>query len=186
MPHSKKNTPKPYWDRQWLFSEYVERGRSAADIASAQGCHENNILYWLARHGVPRRSISETRRVKHWGSAGPDNPMFGRSAEANPHWKGGITAERQALYANKAWRSAVAFIWKRDEATCQRCHRKAGKRAGPRFHIHHRVSFAVNEARVDVDNLVLLCCPCHRWIHSKKNIKRMFLNAYQRTLEGSQ
>ena len=44
-----------------------------------------------------------------------------------------------------------------------------------KLHVHHIVSFAEEEYRVDPDNLVLLCVKCHRFVHSKKNIEREFI-----------
>jgi hypothetical protein len=39
------------------------------------------------------------------------------------------------------------------------------------------VSFAVVELRCDMDNLVLLCHSCHRFVHSKNNTAREYLDA---------
>lgn len=103
--------------------------------------------------------------------------MKGRKGADTPSWKGGITPERQAFYATPEWANAVKAIWKRDNAICQRCkldHRTI-ERGNPRFTIHHIDSFKVKERRADVQNLILLCQPCHYWVHSKRNIKREFL-----------
>lgn len=88
----------------------------------------------------------------------------------HPQWKGGITPERQAFYATQEWVEAVKAVWARDNATCQRCgkHHNEAKNRGT-FHIHHIISFMHREYRADVDNLVLLCKQCHRWVHSKEN-----------------
>jgi len=37
------------------------------------------------------------------------------------------------------------------------------------------VSFAVRELRAVVDNLVLLCRPCHLWVHSNANTQKLYL-----------
>ncbi len=164
---------RPHWNREWLFNEYVLHGRSATEIASEMGCTENNILYFLHKHEIPVRSISEARQLKHWGASGKDNPMYGRSGASNPNWQGGITAERQSLYASREWKKAVRQVWKRDRATCRRCGRVARKHG--HFHVHHMVSFATESLRIHLDNLLLVCKPCHSWIHSRKNIDGDFL-----------
>lgn len=85
-------------------------------------------------------------------------------------YRGGITPERQAFYASKEWVDAVKIVWKRDSATCQKCgkhHNQESVRGT--FHIHHIISFTVKEKRSDINNLILLCADCHRWVHSKKN-----------------
>jgi thymidylate synthase (FAD) len=91
-------------------------------------------------------------------------------------WKGGLTPERQALYASPEWVDAVKMVWARDNATCQKCgaHHNTAKSRGT-FHIHHIVSFMVRELRADVDNLVLLCRDCHHWVHSKSNESKLFI-----------
>jgi hypothetical protein len=109
---------------------------------------------------------------KHW--------MEGMDQSDHPNWKGGITAERQALYASEEWRECVKAVWKRDDAICQRCkldHRTIGpadrKRFG--FALHHMVGFECVELRAVVSNLILLCRYCHLWVHSKKNVNRDFI-----------
>ena len=40
---------------------------------------------------------------------------------------------------------------------------------------HHVASFAVVELRMEVSNLVLLCEPCHYWVHGADNTLREFI-----------
>ena len=164
---------KNHWDAKWLREEYEIKKRSAQEIANENGCTENNILFWLHKHGIQRRSTNETRAIKHWGLVGADNPMWNRKGELNPHWKGGCTPERQTFYISKEWKNACLGVWKRDRAICQRCRIQVS--AGIPFHIHHIISFAVQAKRADINNLILLCEICHHWVHSRKNLKREFL-----------
>ena len=166
---------KPFWDKEWLEAEYTVKQRSAADIAKQFGLRETALHYWLNKHGIKVRSIKEARAVKYWGPKGEANPMFGKTGKKNPNWKGGVTAERQAFYSTQAWRKARSFVLKRDKATCQHCGAVKVKCNPKRFDIHHIISFAVKKKRADVTNLVLLCRTCHRWVHSKKNVHRLFL-----------
>jgi len=168
-------SPKPYLDRDWLYQEYVVKQRSAAEIAADFDCKENNILYFLDKHGISKRSISEAREVKHWGLSGEQNGMYGVRGEDNPNWKGGGTPERQALYSSQEWSEAVQVVWKRDRATCQRCKTRARDHEGS-FHIHHIVSFLDKTLRTEPSNLVLLCDKCHWFIHSRENTEGEFLN----------
>lgn len=96
--------------------------------------------------------------------------------ENHPSWKGGITPERQSVYATPEWTEAVKAVWKRDNAMCQRCgkHHNETEHRGT-FHIHHIIGFANKEKRTDPSNLVLLCKICHRWVHGKKNISKDFI-----------
>jgi hypothetical protein len=102
--------------------------------------------------------------------------MRGRKGTLSTNWKGGITPERQAVYSSIEWKEAIKAVWKRDNATCQRCrkHHNTAKNRGT-FDIHHIVSFEVIELRCEVNNLVLLCEPCHLWVHSAANVRKEFL-----------
>lgn len=42
-------------DKQWLVSQYVEKMRSAEDIAKEVGCNKSAVCRALDRHGVERR-----------------------------------------------------------------------------------------------------------------------------------
>jgi len=174
MPHSDRHIPKPYWDRNWLLREYVIYQRSAKEIADEFGCIENNILYFLHKHGIKTRTVAEVRAIKHWGMFGPENGMYGRSGEDNPNWRGGITPERQAFYCSREWKAVIPLVWERDGARCARCniHRRDAEQP---YHIHHIVSFADEDLRCDLDNLVLLCRDCHSFVHSNENKENEFL-----------
>jgi hypothetical protein len=125
-----------------------------------------------------RRKIAEAhKRNGHVPYLKDGKPwMKGRKGELSTNWKGGITPERQAVYDSREWKEAVKAVWKRDNATCQRC----GKRHNiftnrGTFDIHHIVSFEVAELRCEVSNLVLLCEECHYWVHSNANTQKEFL-----------
>jgi hypothetical protein len=177
---------KPYWEKVWLENEYLVKQRSAPDIATDWNVQPSAIEFWLRKHDIPRRSISEARAVKHWGLAGSKNGMFGKTGEGSPNWKGGITPERQTVYRTEEWKDAVRFVWDRDKGQCQRCLKKQPKQYRKSFHIHHRISFDVADLRTNVDNLVLLCHQCHGWVHGKENIHRLFLGSFQASLVGGE
>ena len=164
--------PKPHWNRDWLYRESITNKRPAPDIAKEVGCISANIIYWLKKHNIPRRSTAETRAIKHWGQSGKNNPMFGIKGEKHPRWIGGVTPERQAFYNSTEWKDARHIVWKRDKGTCQECRIKGDtkQRSRGEFHLHHIVAFADSvELRADPNNLIVLCAGCHHWAHSLKN-----------------
>lgn len=166
----------PWWNKEWLYDQYVSCNLSAMEIALHCGITENAIFYWLAKHGIIRRKMMEIRKIKHWGCGGIDNPMWNKKGELNPRWLGGITPERQSFYVSREWRKACSTVWKRDNATCQRCELKKSDRPDMPFHIHHIHSFANKELRAETSNLVLLCESCHHYVHSKRNIHHDYLS----------
>jgi transposase-like protein len=165
---------KPFWERAWCVREYVELERSTGEIAKQFGVTDAAVIFWLRRHKIKRRTVSQARAVKHWGQIGPDNPMWNRLGELNPNWKGGISPERQAFYASAEWKKSCRAVWKRDGRKCRRCLLEWGAEDMP-FCIHHVESFAVVEKRADTNNLMLMCEVCHLWVHSRRNKKREYL-----------
>ena len=165
--------PKPYWNKEWLFIEYVTKMKSAERIAQEHGCTPSNILYFIKKFGITTRTMKQIRSDKYWGLSGEQNGMYGRRGEDNPNWLGGITPDRQIFYTSSEWREAVKVVWKRDKAACSRC--GAHKSDSGCMHIHHITTFAVEDMRSQLDNLILVCKKCHNWIHSKKNIYGHFI-----------
>lgn len=166
---------KPYWNKKWLYNEYIVEQKSAKKIGDKQGCSEANILHFLEKHKIQRRSMSEVRKIHFWGMSGEDNPMYGVRGERAPNWRGGSAPERQAFYASEEWKNACSKVWKRDNGVCQRCGDSWKDLPFHYLHVHHIVSFAVKKYRADVVKLVLLCKDCHAWVHSKKNKKGEFI-----------
>ena len=158
---------KPYWDKEWLEIEYSKK--SSMDIAKDWNITDGAILHWLRKHNIKRRTISEARALKYWGCSGEDNPMFGKCGKLNPNYRGNCTPERQSFYVSAEWKKVCSAVYKRDNAKCVRCG-KPGK-----MHVHHIVSFSEKKYRADVNNLVLLCVKCHRFVHSKKNVKLEYI-----------
>ena len=165
---------KPYWDKEWLENEYVNKQRSMAEIAAEFGITENAIYFWARKLGIQTRSMKEIRAIKHWGLSGEANGMYGKRGEDTPNWKGGVTPERQDFYNSEEWKTATRAVWARDKGECKRCGKKQ-KGTKTILDIHHIVSFANEKHRADIDNLVLLCKKCHHWTHSKKNTERIFI-----------
>lgn len=162
-------------ERPYLVEQYVEKKRSAKDIAVEHGVTENAILFWLTKLKIQRRTMVEVRSVKHWGLPGAANPMFGRCGSDNPRWIDGSSPERQRLYARSFWRELVLAVYKRDGFKCVRCGKS--RAADRRLHAHHVRPWAGNpDARFDLANILTVCQPCHNWIHSRKNRARELLS----------
>ncbi len=167
---------KPYWDKNWLYNEYITNKKSSVQIAKEQNCQGSNIRYFLDKHKIPTRSIAETRELLplRGGLFGSANGMYGRTGDKSSGWKGGITPERQCLYSSSLWAEIIVAVHKRDKSECQRCGHKNDNR---RFlHIHHISPFENKNLRTDLDNLVLLCAKCHSWVHSKKNVENIYID----------
>ncbi len=177
IAHIVKRDPKSVWN--WLKDLGIPtrpRGGTTSPGCFVKG--QTNLFKGHKHTEETRKKLSEiakrTGRVPYKPEIG--SYMKGRKGADTPGWKGGLTPERQAVYASLEWSEAVKAVWKRDDAYCQRCGKRHNEpQARGTFHIHHIVSFMVRELRTNPDNLVLLCNKCHRWVHGKQNKKREFI-----------
>lgn len=163
-----------HWSADWLRREYVDNGRSTGEIAKEAGTTDAAIIYWLKKHGIPRRTIAQARTLKKWGASGEKNPMYGKVGAANPRYVDGSSPARQSMYARGEGKAFIRDVLARDAYCCQRC---GAPKSGPKsLHVHHLASWAGNDAlRFDLTNVVTLCRPCHSWVHSRANAGRDFL-----------
>ena len=169
--------PKSVWN--WLKDLGIPtRGRGTGyhrPIFGKDNPHYGKRHSQEAKDRIRAAAIADGRRP--WGK---NNPPYwkGKKGSQHPQWKGGFTPERQSFYSSLEWIKVVPHVWKRDNATCQRCgKRKNGDRNIP-FDIHHIISFACRELRATLSNLVLLCEPCHYWVHGPNNTQQLFLKEY--------
>lgn len=85
------------------------------------------------------------------------------SGSKNPAWKGGVSKIGQKLRNSKEyieWRTAIV---KRDGFRCKNC-----GHINVKFEVHHIESFSKNpEKRLDINNGITYCKPCHRNLHKK-------------------
>lgn len=165
-------------DRDWLYEKYVVEMKSANEIARIVKRNPKRVWEWLDDYEIQKRPRGygyATNPAFAFWLHGRESPFKGKRGAAIPSWKGGITPDRQAFYSSLEWKVAVKVVWKRDNATCQRCGKKNSGRERYAFDIHHIVSFSCRLLRSEVSNLVLLCEECHYWIHSTENTLRLFL-----------
>ncbi len=126
--------------------------------------HRQESIEKIRAASVERGAVPYLRDGKHW--------LADAAPETNPNWKGGATPERQDFYRSPEWKAAVRHVWQRDNACCRNCGkdwRTVDRATEPTFHIHHVWSFQIPELRANPAILVLLCRPCHLWVHSNAN-----------------
>lgn len=168
--------PKSVWN--WLVGYGIptrERG-----YGSKKHWIKPGAVSWLKGKTLSeemKKRLSEIAKADGRLPFGPKvgPPYKGKRGAEIPSWKGGVTPERQAFYSSIEWKASVKAVWKRDNATCQKCGRHKGDDRSVSFDLHHIVSFACVELRSEISNLVLLCEPCHYWVHSSGNVGRLFI-----------
>ena len=96
------------------------------------------------------------------------------AGEKSPNWQGGITSENTKLRRSFEYKNWVFSVFKRDNFTCQHCHKKT--EISGRLVADHVLPFSVfPDKRLDLFNGQTLCENCHK-DKTKKDWK--FINGY--------
>ncbi len=137
---------------EWLRQKYHVEKLDCTQISKLVGRDSKSVWNWLKGSGIETRKRGTTCNFKghvgYWNGRKhseetkkkqsaiakaqgrvPYRPeigsyMKGRKGSDTPNWKGGITPERQAVYYSLEWSNAVKAVWKRDDATCQKCQKR--------------------------------------------------------------
>lgn len=192
------------YTKEWLIDQYFNQNKNCNEIGKEIGRNGKSVWGWFKLYEIKinKRGANWRNNLAYDGSfwegrkhknESKDKIRQARINEGSkpvlkdgkhwlhhegaihPNWKGGISPERQGVYSSKEWVECVKAIWKRDNATCQICKHHQSNFRETKFHIHHIESFMIREKRMDIDNLVLLCPTCHRFVHSKENINQIFI-----------
>lgn len=119
-----------------------------------------------AKKGTPcSEAAKEATRKLHTGEHKSLETRMKMSAwqraNHNRQWKGGITPENRAARNGLSYALWRTSVFERDGYTCSVC----GKH-GTELEAHHISNFASSkEERLNADNGVTLCVPCHKRFH---------------------
>lgn len=72
------------------------------------------------------------------------------------NWQGGITPINKVRISTFKWKQIRRQVYKRDNWTCQRCHKKGF----PVLQCHHKIPYRISKDD-SLDNLITLCRSCH-------------------------
>jgi hypothetical protein len=173
-----RRNPKRVWE--WLRDLGLETRGRGSDLSrqwrDGERRHPGGFPHSEETKNIIRQHRLRDGRVPYLTKNG-SHYMRGRRGAAHHGWKGGLTPEREATASTHEWKEAVKAVWARADAKCERCGTdyRSINREKLAFDIHHIISFQHRPTRTVVDNLVLLCEPCHYWVHSKRNVDRSFL-----------
>lgn len=172
-------------EKEWLIDKYVVQGKSTTDIAEELNKDPKTIYYWLKKYNIPRRKVGTMSQERinrnrlsvscfYCGKEFLKSPARAKrrdkhfcthrcselynSGENNVNYKGlKVDQTGRASFEYKEWRKAVL---KRDNFTCQSCGNNKN------LHVHHLTRYAdCEELRVDLNNGITLCKPCHYEAH---------------------
>ena len=143
----------------WLRLEYVERDRSAEQIAKQLGCTPKTVTNALRQAGIAVRTTNKGRKFPEVGKKHSEWLKGRFVGEKNPNWRGNAvkkyTRERNSFKARQ-W----ARIVKRRDGKCVKCG------ATEKLHAHHVIAWRKDASkRFDVGNGITLCVRCHQLEH---------------------
>lgn len=185
----KKQRENLGYTKEWLYEEYIEKGRTMNDIAKEIGRDPKRVWEWAKDYGIKTRGrgygnpdvyfkknhtlcvgrkLSEEHREKIRQARLKDGRVpylkngqhWLKQEGVHPaSWKGGVTPERQRLYSNPKWKNAVKEVWRRDKAICQLCGKSQNEDRNDTFHVHHLYPFAEYEHLRTNPDNLVLLCP---------------------------
>lgn len=91
--------------KNFLNYNYIKKGYSAFKISQILNCSESRVNYWLNKHGISKRSISEAIYIKHNPNGDPfrfKEPKTLKTAELlgfglGLYWGEGTKADRNSV-----------------------------------------------------------------------------------------
>lgn len=161
-----------YRDKEWL-STARETYSTIQEIADEAGCSPHTIRKWLKQHGLQKAKFFEKGHSpwnkgkkgykvnsKPFTEEKLENIRKARSGTSSNFWKGGITSDRDSI---STWTTTNApKIHQKYDYTCQNCKQRGGKLVA-----HHIIPvYADKSVSKDLDNLITLCKPCHKYLHA--------------------
>jgi hypothetical protein len=88
-----------------------------------------------------------------------DSHIGKMTGSKSPFWKGGTTDELQKRISSISWKRIRLRIYKRDNWTCQHCHKHCSKKG--EIQCHHIIPYKISKDDSD-ENLITLCRNCHK------------------------
>lgn len=126
-----------------LYKKYVEEKIPASKIAKFIGCCDRTVLNWIHYHGIPIRSISESK-----------------SGDMHHNWKGGIGSRNDYCpkFNDENFKSEVRS---RFGNKCYLCGKNRADNHGRNMSIHH-IDYNKNSiCNGKIFAFVPLCLSCH-------------------------
>ena len=173
-----------YRDEDWLRTKYLEEDLTQQEIADICGVTKQTINNWTTKFGFSkdswnsgesnpvygghdeetRRKISEARRGHSHSKETREKISESQLGENNHRWNPDATG-----YYGKDWDSVRSDVIERDEV-CQLCEHDGSEHRMDVHHIEPLHTFESPEEANTLDNLILLCWPCHRDVeyHDRK------------------
>lgn len=138
---SGKSKNEAFKDKNWLYNQYWNLGKTQPEIASENSVSSSCIFYWMNYHNIKTRSPSEML-----------------SGSRNPRWLGGKSFEP---YCPKFTKDLKEEVRNKFDRKCVRCGRTEEK--SRKLCVHH-INFDKKSGCYGKKwNLAPVCINCHNW-----------------------
>lgn len=172
-------------NKEWLYHQYVELGKSYQQIAKETSRDFTTIYYWIKKHNIPARKNCNksgyelNKNIVHCKNCGVEifrnkyrrtintnhycskkcKYEYSVGENANNYTGHPVDQDARTSTAYRNWRTSVV---ERDNYTCAECGAKR------KLHVHHLLPYSEHkDLRLDIDNGITLCSKCHLELHRK-------------------
>lgn len=189
---------KVFRDKEWLYQKYVVERKSIPQVAREAGCNGATLRYWLIKHSIPRRTLSESQKgivktvknklgkldvackvcgkpLKRWPFETEKTSIFFCSKECRSNYMSEFqSGENGPNWKGGKWNNRVQVLAHTSYRTLRKKIIKRDKHcrlcgSTNNLVVHHIKQRKDHpEQTWDPDNLTTLCKKCHSEIHRKK------------------
>jgi len=179
MVVAKTGKKRPPFSKEWI--ENIVKSRKASGKGKWSAGQRKKMMTIL----MGRKLSDKTKKKISDARKGKSTPW--QLGEKHHNWKGGrseISQRIKNLANYTIWREA---IFKRDDFICQCCDERGGKLAAhhiilrneifDRFNIKTIEDAIICKELWDTENGIVVCDECHKWIHSRNNKEKYFIQS---------
>lgn len=130
----------------------------------------NLMPFWKDKYCSMKCNTENTENIRKQGfkNKGKNNAMYGKTGKQHPQWKGG-----KIWWRGKEWDEIKKKIRKRDNFICQNCgmtEKEHIEKFDQPLQVHHINPYRYSKNN-DFENLITICCVCHKRIEGTSNKK---------------
>lgn len=152
------------------YTEHKKTTKKTNSVCDLPGC--NNAFY-----KAPSLKLKHDYSYCSRDCYSTHSSLIGKmSGKNNPNWTGLSDKHKRKKYYGPDWLTQRRASRKRDDYTCQECGIKEDA-YGQELSVHHIKPFVLCEDYLEankLENLLSVCEPCHRIIHSGQNHPRHY------------
>jgi SPP1 gp7 family putative phage head morphogenesis protein len=154
--------------RGWVMAKDILLNDFLYVIAKRCKTCGDQMPYWRDKYCSMACNTENTEQIREQGfkNKGENNGMFNRTGSLSPNWLGG-----KIWWRGKEWDTVKLKARERDNFSCQECNMTESEhieKYKQPLQVHHINPYRYSKDN-SLDNLVTLCCVCHRRVEGTTN-----------------